>query len=111
MHLRRVGLVGQIVGHTGNAVTHIIRGSVDVAVDTEFQRYAGAPVLAGGFNEIDALDAGNPVFDHLRHARFDDIRRRAGIADTDGNDGWVDVRVFTQRQAREGHDSECDQQK
>ena len=47
LNLGWIGLFRQIVKHTGYAITHIIGGTVDITVATEFDNDAGAPILTG----------------------------------------------------------------
>ena len=105
-----VGLLGEVVEHSGDAVADVVCGGVDVAVGAEGDGDFRAAVLAGGFDVIDALDASDAFLDGFGDARFDDIGGGAAIRGFDRDDRRVDVRKLTEGQALEGDHAEGDEQ-
>ncbi len=110
LDFRRIGFLGQVVEHARHPVADIVGGTVDVAADVELDVDHGAAVFAAGFDETYALDAGDAVFDQFRDAGLDHVGGRARVQGLHRHHRRIDVRVFAQRQAIEGHQAEGDQQ-
>jgi hypothetical protein len=96
--------------HRGYAVTDVIGGRVDIAVDVELYGDQRSAVLTGGLDEAYALDTGHALFDELGDAGLHHVRRGPRIGRLHGNHGGIDIRVLAQRQALEGDQAEGDQQ-
>ena len=72
--------VGRPRDDARDAVAHVVRGGVDVAVHVELDADLRALVLAVGLDLEDAFDAGDGVLDDLRDLGLDDRGGRAAIA-------------------------------
>jgi hypothetical protein len=110
--LRRVRLGGQLRRDAPDAVAHVVRGLVDVAVERELDDHRRALVAARGGQLDDALEARDLVLDDLRDARLDDFRGGAAVGRVDGHDRRVDVGVLAHRQVhRRGEADEHEEQR
>ena len=110
LDFRRIGLLGEVVENGGDAVADVVRCGVDVAVGAEGDGDFRAAVFAGGFDEVDAFDAGDAFLDGFGDAGLDDIGRSSAVGGFHRDDGRVDVRKLAQGQALEGDHAEGDEQ-
>ena len=77
---RLVDLVGQPSAHAPDAVAHVGRGVVGFAVELEAHGDLARFLPADRGDEIDALDAGERVLEHLGDLGLDDGGAGAGIS-------------------------------
>ncbi len=110
LHLRRIGFFRQAVEHAADRRTHVVGGGLDIAGQVELDADVGAAVAAARLDGVDALDAGERVFQDLGHAGFDHRGRGAGIGHFHRHHRRIDRRQFAQGQPRERHHAEHDQQ-
>ena len=110
LDLRRLGLFRQIVDHPRHPVAHVIGGGIDVAADVELDGDVGAPVLAQGFDVVDALHPRHPILDEAGDAGLHHVGGGAGVAGLHRDHRRVDIRVFPQGQPVEGQQAEGDEQ-
>ncbi len=106
-----VRLRRQIVEHARDAVAHVVRGRIDVAIQIELHRDARALVRARRAHLVDELDARDALLDHLRDLGLDDLRGGAAVVRVDGHDRRVDVRKLAHRlpQAGQRHEPDDDE--
>ena len=108
LHLGDVGfgdLAGQLAPDPAHPVAHVARCGIDVDAGAKGDGDAALLGARGGFQRVDALDAGERAFEDLRHLRFDDLGGGAGIVGLHRDLRLVDVGIFTHREAREGHEA------
>src|SRR5205807_533670 len=87
-------------------VAHVLRGDVDGPVEVELQ-YDLAVLLRGGARQrAQSLDRGELLFEHVGDRRLYHLRVRAGQRGRDGDDGWIDVREFADREPGVADDAE-----
>ncbi len=104
-----VDVVRQSPRHAGHAVTHVVRGLVEPAVQVELDRDRRLAVSRGRANGLDAFNARELALEHLRHACFDDLRRRARIVDLHLDGRGHGVGIFAHCQVAERQRAERDQ--
>ena len=95
---RIVDFLRQETARARHAVAHVVRRGVGIAAAAEAHRYLRLLGAADRTDVVDALDAGDAVFERLRDLRFDDLGVRAEIVRRDRDDRIVDVRKFADRQ-------------
>ena len=110
LHIWRIGFLGQLAEHAANPVADVIGRGIHVPGDVELDRDDRLAVLAERVDVTDAFDAGDAVFDHFGDARLDHVGGRTCIGGANGNNGRIDVGIFAQGEAREGHDAHGHQQ-
>ena len=96
---RLVDLLRQVPPHAADPVADVRRGVVRVAVELERHRDLARFLSADRSDEVDALDAGEQILEHLGDLRLDDRRARAGIVGLHGDDRRVDRRILAHAQA------------
>ena len=109
-YLRLLGLIRQRLHDARDAIAHVIRRRLDIAIETEFDGDAGALIEAGRTQRLHTFQAGDLVLDHLRDLRLDDRGGRASINRIDADNRRLHVRRFSHRQASERHQSDDGQQ-
>ena len=103
---RLLDLVGQAPAHAPDPVAHIGRGIIRIAVELEADGDLARFLAADRGDVVDALDAGERVFQHLGDLGLDDRGARAGIGRLDGDHRRVDGRVFAHAQAVVGDEAD-----
>ena len=103
---RLLDLVRQAAAHAADAVAHVAGGHVGIDVGAEADGDAAGLGAAGRFQHVDAGDAGDRAFQHLRDLALDDRGRGAGIAGRHRDDRLVDVGILAHGQPVVGHDAE-----
>ena len=97
---RLVDRVGQLRAHARDAVAHVGRCAVRIALEAEAH---GDLALLGARDRrehVDSLDAGDRILERLGDLRLDDVGRRAQVFRRDGDRRLVDLRVFAHLQPR-----------
>ena len=103
---RLLDLVRQPPAHAADAVAHVRRGIIRIAVELEADRDLARFLAADRGDVVDAFDAGERVFQHLGDLRLDDRGAGAGIGRLDGDHRRVDGRVFAHAQAVIGDEAD-----
>ncbi len=96
---RLLDFVGKPSAHAPNAIAHVSRRVVGIAAELEAYRDLARFLPADRSDEVDALDAGERVFQHFGDLRFDDCGARPWIARLHGDDRRIDCGIFTHAQA------------
>src|SRR5206468_9767811 len=94
--------------HARHAVAHVLCGNVDVAGKIKFDANRADALAALAGQGLDAFDVVDLLFEAFRDFRLDDPRVRAGIDRRDTDDGWINIRQFADRQARQTDNAEQD---
>jgi hypothetical protein len=68
--VRRIGFRGQLVQCAADAIAHVVRRIVDVALERELELYQRHAVLAARADGFQSRDAGDAFLERLRDARF-----------------------------------------
>ena len=76
---RRIGFVRQVVEHCRDAVTDIVGGGVNIAVDGELDVNDRAAVFALRVDKTNTLDPGDTIFDQFSDTRFHHVGSSAGV--------------------------------
>ncbi len=74
---RLLDLVGKPPAHAADAVAHVGRGIIGIAVELEAHGDLAQLLAADRGDEVDALDARERVLEHLRDLGLDDGGARA----------------------------------
>src|SRR5512140_2779436 len=93
---------------TRNAIANVVGSLVDIAAKFKFDGDNRALLLAGGGEGLDAFDGGKLLLEDIGNRGFDDIRAGAAIEGGDRDYGWIDIRVFADRQASECNSAQED---
>ncbi len=92
---------GSCVGDARDAVAHVVRGLVDVAIGHELEVDARAAVDALRGDLGDALEARDALLDHLGDLGLDHVGRGTAVGGLDRHDRRLDLGQLAYRQALE----------
>ncbi len=99
---------GQSPADAGDAVPHIACRDIGVGSETEADGNAALFGFTAGGKDFNPLDPGDGAFQYLRYLAFDDFGAGAKIVRADGNNGFINIRIFANRQTAIGHDANHD---
>ena len=106
----RVHVARQLAEHGGDAIAHVLRGDVTVAVQIEGDHDEGGTRAVDGAQFVNAFNGVNHLLNGLCHLRLHLGRRRAGQAGADAHNRHINRREAVHAEvqvARRAHDDEC----
>ena len=110
LHDRRpLGVLGQLGEDEVELLPDVLRRGVDVGGQVEFEHHLADVVEAGGFDVLEAVNAGDGILDRLGDVLLDILGRGAHPGGKDGQVGDVDRGHVLHRQLAVGIEPEADQ--
>jgi hypothetical protein len=106
--LRRIGLLRQAAARPVDAVAHVVLRLAQVRAPDEVQRHPARPFRGRGLQPFEARDGADGLLDRPRDELFDLEGADPGILHAYGETRVLDVRHQIDRQTRERHDAQQD---